>query len=53
VIVDVERQIVGRNDSAIQQCIRAARTGADLSRCIEAGSKGRGLTLRGGLEVMS
>lgn len=43
----------GANNSAVFQCIQAARTPADVSLCIETGGKGRGLTLRGGLEVAS
>ena len=41
------------NNSAVLQCILNARTPADVSTCIETGGKGRGLTLRGGLEVAS
>jgi len=41
------------NNSAVLQCILNARTPADVSTCIETGGKGRGLTIRGGLEVAS
>jgi hypothetical protein len=39
--------------SRFQQCVRAARTPADLKRCIDEYDRGRGLTIRGGLEVLS
>ncbi len=41
------------NNSAVLQCILNARTPADVSTCIETGGKGRGLTIRGGLEIAS
>ncbi len=53
VTVNVEAAGGGTNNSAIQQCLQSARNAADLSRCIESGGKGRGLTFRGGLEVAS
>ncbi len=53
VTVNVEQAGGGANNSAIQQCLQSARNAADLNRCIESGGKGRGLTLRGGLEVAS
>ncbi|MFO0758207.1 MAG: DUF3570 domain-containing protein [Byssovorax sp.] len=42
-----------KGNSAVFQCIQAARTAADVSLCIETGGKGRGLTIRGGMEVAS
>ena len=41
------------NNSAVLQCILNARTPSDVNTCIETGGKGRGLTIRGGLEVAS
>jgi hypothetical protein len=41
------------NNSAVLQCILNARTPSDVNMCIETGGKGRGLTIRGGLEVAS
>jgi len=43
----------GANASAIQQCLQSARNAADLQKCIESGGKGRGLSIRGGLEIAS
>jgi Protein of unknown function (DUF3570) len=43
----------GGNTSAIQACVQNARTPADFQRCMESGGKGRGLTIRAGLEVAS
>lgn len=41
------------NNSAVLQCILNARTPSDVNTCIETGGKGRGLTVRGGLEIAS
>lgn len=41
------------NNSAVLQCILNARTPSDVNMCIETGGKGRGLTIRGGLEIAS
>ena len=41
------------NNSAVLQCILNARTPSDVNTCIETGGKGRGLTIRGGVEVAS
>ena len=41
------------NNSAVLQCILNARTPSDVNMCIETGGKGRGTTLRGGIEVAS
>lgn len=41
------------NNSAVLQCILNARTPSDVNTCIETGGKGRGLTIRGGLEIAS
>ncbi|APR76470.1 Hypothetical protein A7982_01817 [Minicystis rosea] len=53
ITVNVEAAGGGGNASAIQQCLQSARNAADLQKCIESGGKGRGLTIRGGLEVAS
>ncbi len=42
-----------KGNSSVFQCIQAARTAADVNLCIETGGKGRGLTIRGGMEVAS
>jgi hypothetical protein len=42
-----------KNNSALQACMSNARTARELNLCIETEGKGRGLTLRGGLEVAS
>jgi Protein of unknown function (DUF3570) len=42
-----------KNNSAVLQCILNARTPSDVNTCIETGGKGRGLTIRGGLEIAS
>ncbi len=39
------------NNSAVLQCIMAAKTPADVNLCIETGGKGRGLTIRAGAEI--
>jgi hypothetical protein len=51
--VNVEAAGGGGNSSAIQQCLQSARNAADLQRCIESGGKGRGLSIRTGLEIAS
>lgn len=51
--ITVSAEQTDTNTSAIQQCINAARSAADLQVCIETGGKGRGLTFRGSLEVAS
>lgn len=53
ITVNVEAAGGGANASAIQQCLQSARNAADLQKCIESGGKGRGLTIRAGLEVAS
>lgn len=53
ITVNVEAAGGGGNASAIQQCLQSARNAADLQKCIESGGKGRGLTIRAGLEVAS
>lgn len=53
ITVNVEAAGGGGNASAIQQCLQSARNAADLQKCIESGGKGRGLTIRAGLEVSS
>ncbi len=40
------------NNSAVFQCMQAARTPSDMQRCIDTGGKGRGFTLKAGLETM-
>jgi tetratricopeptide (TPR) repeat protein len=42
----------GGNNSAVFQCMQAARTPADMQRCIDTGGKGRGFTLKTGVETM-
>lgn len=49
--ITVNAESTDSNTSAIQQCISAARSAAELQVCIETGGKGRGLTFRSGLEV--
>lgn len=49
--IEVKAEQTDTNTSAIQQCINAARSAADLQVCIETGGKGRGLTFRSSLEV--
>jgi hypothetical protein len=49
--ITVQAEQTDTNTSAIQQCINAARSAADLQVCIETGGKGRGLTFRSSLEV--
>jgi hypothetical protein len=51
--ITVQAEQGDQNTSAVQQCINAARSAADLQVCIETGGKGRGLTFRGSLEVAS
>jgi tetratricopeptide (TPR) repeat protein len=53
ITVNAEAAGGGANASAIQQCLQGARNAADLQKCIESGGKGRGLTIKGGLEVAS
>ena len=53
ITVNVEAAGGGTNASAIQQCLQSARNAVDLQKCIESGGKGRGLTIRAGLEVAS
>jgi len=53
ITVNVEAAGGGGNASAIQQCLQSARNAADLQKCIESGGRGRGLSIRGGLEVTS
>jgi hypothetical protein len=53
ITVNVDAGSGGANASAIQQCLQSARNAADLQKCIESGGKGRGLTIRAGLEVSS
>lgn len=50
ITVDVVSQGDGK-DSAVLQCILAAKTAEDVNLCIETGGRGRGLTFRGALEV--
>jgi tetratricopeptide (TPR) repeat protein len=42
----------GGNNSAVFQCMQAARTPSDMQRCIDTGGKGRGFTLKAGVETM-
>lgn len=51
--ITVNAESTDTNTSAIQQCISAARSAAELQVCIETGGKGRGLTFRSSLEVAS
>lgn len=51
--ISVNAEQADTNTSAVQQCISAARSAADLTLCIETGGKGRGLTFRGALEFMT
>lgn len=51
--IEVKAEQTDTNTSAIQQCINAARSAAELQVCIETGGKGRGLTFRSSLEVAS
>ncbi len=52
ITVNVE-QAAGQGNSSVFQCIQNARTPAEVNLCIETGGKGRGLTLRGGLEFFN
>ena len=51
--IEVKAEQTDTNTSAIQQCINAARSADDLQVCIETGGKGRGLTFRSSVELMS
>lgn len=50
--VNVDSGGSGGNNSAVFQCMQAARTPSDMQRCIDTGGKGRGFTLKAGLETM-
>lgn len=52
ITVNVDQGGAGGNNSAVFQCMQAARTPADMQRCIDTGGKGRGFTLKAGLETM-
>ncbi|UQA57996.1 DUF3570 domain-containing protein [Polyangium aurulentum] len=50
ITVSLDQGGAGQNNSAVFQCMMAAKTPADMNLCIETGGKGRGFTLRAGLE---
>lgn len=50
ITVSLDQGGSGQNNSAVFQCMMAAKTPADMNLCIETGGKGRGFTLRAGLE---
>ncbi|MDI1434087.1 DUF3570 domain-containing protein [Polyangium sorediatum] len=52
ITVNVDQGNAGGNNSAVFQCMQAARTPADMQRCIDTGGKGRGFTLKAGVETM-
>lgn len=52
ITVNVDQGAAGGNNSAVFQCMQAARSPADMQRCIDTGGQGRGFTLKAGLETM-
>lgn len=52
ITVNVDQGGAGGNNSAVFQCMQAARSPADMQRCIDTGGQGRGFTLKAGLETM-
>lgn len=52
ITVNVDSGNAGGNNSAVFQCMQAARSPADMQRCIDTGGQTRGFTLKAGLETM-
>lgn len=52
ITVNIDQGGAGGNNSAVFQCMQAARSPADMQRCIDTGGQGRGFTLKAGVETM-